>query len=421
MSPRDDRRPQHQRYHSQQYSRSNTPVLSKPDTVHGYHKPPPPPVLRGCYKPPPPILPSNVKCQQFPVPQTSTNSPFSSLTDNAMLPSNNTPRSAPFPTLPPRQSSGTYNSSLTSSRNESPQHFGHRGIVCQSAQPCRVLLLDPETRTVQRGLEGLVPPPQFQLVPTNPPTAAKWHLKVTEDDANLLTRVTENVNACTDKSKVLAQNEITNYGNNQDRRMKNYDKPKSWDNLLSTTHEQSNINSFSGYNPGYGYIDFHASSRSICKTNTDVKSVSANKINNYDDINTQPEMKDKNLDTWEEGKCQTVPRNVRVTSSLTTSATVTGLADVCSENISPYIDSSLTNCFCCNCTEDQNQDTCCTGGRNQNSFCARTQELCCKFSRAKSSESLLTGDKRHLTTYRPRTVAIANCLRGKSTQSTVHL
>ena len=213
---------------------------------------------------------------------------------------------------------------------------GRRAIVThgETAVPCRVTLYGADTHVVERGLGTLVPPPQFRMVPVNPPAAASWHLQVTAGDTPQRLRSGSNQTASPKKTN---QNDWEN------------EKPKSWDNLLSTR-------SFGGYGFGYGYIDINSSSRIAPKVKKDARSVSTNRLNEDSDANVS---EGKTVEIWTgDERSRTVPRRMRNTA---------GSAD---NLISPL---DISSCFSCDCIGLDHMPL-----------------ESCMFNKPKSSESLLT-------------------------------
>ena len=224
-----------------------------------------------------------------------------------------------------------------------------RAIVTHSeiAVPRRVTLYGSDTQGVEKGLGTLVPPPQFRLVPVNPPAAASWHLKITERDS---------------KQQQQYQYSASDHPTSKGAEPTTWqqEKPKSWDNLLSTK-------SFGGYGFGYGFIDINngANRRSSKTSRKDTRSVSTNRLN--DDLEETSETVGcmKPTEAWAEmDRSRTVPRRIKTTTAVTTAATS---ADTL---VSP-VDMS---CFPCECI-----------GIDHSPLEA------CMFSKPKSTESLISG------------------------------
>lgn len=194
---------------------------------------------------------------------------------------------------------------------------GRRAIVThgETAVPCRVTLYGADTQGVEKGLETLVPPPQFRLVPVNPPAAASWHLKVTAGQTEQRLRYVGGEGLPGGSSPT---------GDWQQ------DKPKSWDNLLSTK-------SFGGYGFGYGFIDVN-SSHTSCKVTQGARSVSTNRLNEDTDA-IETERKCSEVWTGTEGS-RTVPRHMKTAPPPATTSS--------SENL-VTAGPDVSSCFSCDC------------------------------------------------------------------------
>ena len=215
---------------------------------------------------------------------------------------------------------------------------GRRAIVSHSetAVPCRVTLYGTDTHGIEKGLGTLVPPPQFRLVPVNPPAAASWHLKITDGESQ-------------ERQKFSGTHESRKVSSEQSSWEQ--DKPRSWDNLLSTK-------SYGGYGFGYGFIDVNTV-RISGKGSKDGKSISTHRLNEHSGDNPKTE---STADDWDDYEgCRTVPRRLRPT---TTSA---------DNLLSPSVDAS--SCFSCDCI-----------GLDHPSAIDG-----CMFNKPKSTESLLAG------------------------------
>ncbi|XP_018009622.1 uncharacterized protein LOC108667143 isoform X2 [Hyalella azteca] len=266
--------------------------------------------------------------------------------------------------------------------------LGRRAIVThgETAVPCRVTLYGADTMGVEKGLETLVPPPQFRLVPVNPPAAASWHLKVTAGQ-------TEQRLRCTGAETGSSRKGVPD-GNWQ------HAKPKSWDNLLSTK-------SFGGYGFGYSFIDIN-SARAASKALPGARSVSTNRLNE-DSAKTEPAGSMVEVWSGNEGS-RTVPRHMKTTCA-NVSTTSTGGASSAENLLSPP---DLSSCFSCDCMglEHVPLET-------------------CMFSKPKSTESLLANPNLHSTASetsipdtslvtptpqrrRSRTSSLAHCLGKRS-------
>lgn len=252
---------------------------------------------------------------------------------------------------------------------------GRRAIVThgETAVPCRVTLFGSDTQGVEKGMETLVPPPQFRLVPVNPPAAASWHLQVTAGQTPQRIRCSGDP---TSSSKSGRQRDDWQQ-----------DKPRSWDNLLSTK-------SFGGYGFGYSFIDINAA-RPKSKVAPGARSVSTNRLN---EDNDNPESESTSAEVWTgvEGS-RTVPRRIRTT---------TNSAD---NLVSPP---DMSSCFSCDCIGIEHTPL----------------ETCTLINKPKSTESLLAGPSLHTaasatslvetattpTPYRRRskTSSLADCLGG---------
>ena len=221
-------------------------------------------------------------------------------------------------------------------------------------------------------METLVPPPQFRLVPVNPPAAASWHLQVTAGQAHQRFRSTADQAASPRKS-------------NQDDWEQ--EKPKSLDNLLSTR-------SFGGYGFGYGYIDINASTKLTPRVKKDARSVSTYRLNDDSD---PADNESKSVEVWTgDERSRTVPRRIRNTA---------GSAD---NLVSPL---DMSSCFSCDCIGLDHLPL-----------------ESCVFSKPKSTESLLVGpnittavsetslveniDLQAQQQRRSRTSSLADCLGG---------